>query len=43
LVKGSTGEVLIPGLKKVILDIDIIEKEIIVAAQELEGLLPDED
>jgi 16S rRNA processing protein RimM len=43
LVKGSTGEILIPGLKKVVLGIDVLEKEIIVAAEELEGLLPDED
>lgn len=43
LLKGSAGEILIPGLKKVILDIDITAKKMVVAAQELEGLLPDAD
>lgn len=41
VTKGSMGEILIPGLKKVVLDVDIQGRKITVAAQELEGLLPD--
>lgn len=43
VTKGSMGQILIPGLKKVVLDVDIQSRKIIVAAQELEGLLPDAD
>lgn len=43
LVKGSKGQILIPALKKVVLQIDIYNKAIEVDAGELEGLLPDED
>ena len=43
VTKGPLGDVLIPGLKKVILDVDIKNKKIIVSAQELEGLLPNAD
>jgi 16S rRNA processing protein RimM len=43
VTKGPLGEILIPGLKKVVLDVDIQEKKIIVSVQELEGLLPDAD
>lgn len=42
VTKGSMGEILIPGLKKVVLDVDIQSRKITVAAQELEGLLPDD-
>ena len=43
ITKGSMGEILIPGLKKVVLDVDIQSRKITVAAQELEGLLPNAD
>lgn len=42
-VKGSMGEILIPALKKVIQEVDVIEGKIVVDAAYLEGLLPDED
>lgn len=42
VVKGPLGEILIPGLKKVVSEVDIKNKRIAVVAQELEGLLPDE-
>lgn len=43
VTKGPAGEILIPGLKKVVVDVDIKGRNITVAAQELEGLLPDAD
>lgn len=43
VTKGSMGEILIPGLKKVVLDVDVKARRITVSAQELEGLLPNED
>lgn len=43
VTEGPLGEILIPGLKKVVLDVDIQGRQITVAVQELEGLLPDED
>jgi len=43
LVNGDRGEILIPALKKVVLQVDIVNKVIEVDAEELEGLLPDED
>ena len=43
VTKGPLGEILIPGLKKVVLDVDIQSRKITVAVQELEGLLPNED
>ncbi len=43
VTKGPVGEILIPGLKKVVLDVDIKSKKIIVAMEELEGLLPNAD
>jgi len=36
-------EVLIPALKKVVTHVDIENRKIVVNADELEGLLPDED
>lgn len=43
VVNGSKGEILIPALKKVVLQVDIMNRFIEVDASELEGLLPDED
>lgn len=43
VVNGSKGEILIPALKKVVLQVDIVNKSIEVEVSELEGLLPDED
>lgn len=36
-------EVLIPALKKVVVDVDVENSKIVVNHEELEGLLPDED
>lgn len=41
--KNLNKEILIPALKKTVLDVDIQAKKIIVDAHELKGLLPDED
>ncbi len=43
IVNGDKGEILIPALKKVVLQVDIANKRVEVDAEELEGLLPDED
>lgn len=43
VTKGPMGEILIPGLKKVVSDIDINGRRIQVKASELGGLLPHED
>ena len=43
VIHGSKGEILIPGLKKVVLKVDTLGKKIIVSAQELGGLLPNEN
>lgn len=43
LIKGSKGEILIPALKKVVVQVDIAGRKITVKAEELEGLLPNED
>lgn len=42
VVDNSKGEVLIPALKKVVKKVDLKERILIVDANELEGLLPDD-
>lgn len=43
VIKGVKGEILIPALKKVVLNVDIEAKRMTVDSLKLEGLLPDED
>jgi 16S rRNA processing protein RimM len=43
VVNGSSGEVLIPALKKVVVDVDIPKRQVKVDLTDMEGLLPDED
>lgn len=43
VTKGARGDILIPALKKVVLNVDIGGRRMIVDSQQLEGLLPDAD
>ena len=44
IVRNESGrEVLVPTLKKVVTEVDLVDRKIRINAGEMEGLLPDED
>lgn len=43
VIQGPKGDILLPALKKVVVDVDIREGLVIVDLTDMEGLLPDED